>query len=364
MTVLEGLRVVEIEALGPVPFAAMQLADLGADVVRIDSPPRNPEDPHDHEGPIWRGRGSMTLNLKDPGQLAQAREIIGRADVLLEGFRPGVMERLGLGPDQVCADNPGLVYARMTGWGQTGPLSSAAGHDINYLALGGILRGIARRGERPLPPLNLVGDYGGGGMLLVVGVLAALLERSRSGRGQVVDAAMLDGAALLMSSVFGWRGRGTWHDEPGTNMIDSGAPFYEVYTTKDGRHLAVGSIEPRFYRLLLEGLELDPASLPDQFDRDQWPLMKDVFADRIATRDLADWVTVFDGVDACVSPVLSVDEALADEHVRARGTYEVADGYVHPSPAPRFSRTTTVRGHSERTAEDLAAVLTRWSAGA
>ncbi|ANS32232.1 putative acyl-CoA transferase/carnitine dehydratase (plasmid) [Rhodococcus opacus] len=359
MGTLDGIRIVEMSGLGPVPFAAMMFADMGADVVRIDAPPRNAEDPHDHEGPIWRGRGAVTLDLKSESENARARALINAADVVLEGFRPGVMERLGLGPEAFEESNPGLVFGRMTGWGQSGQLAAAAGHDINYLATGGILHYIARQGERPMPPLNLVGDYGGGGMLLVGGVLAALLERVRSGRGQVVDAAMLDGAALLMTSVLGWQGRGQWSEPPGTNMIDTGAPFYEVYTTNDGGHLAVGAIEPRFYRRLIDVLELSDVGLPDQFDRASWPETKKVFADAIARRTLSEWRAAFEGVDACVSPVLDLEQATADPHIHERQTY-VRDGqFLHANPAPRFARTPSERGR-DGIAESLEDVLERW----
>ncbi|MFG1891636.1 CaiB/BaiF CoA transferase family protein [Micromonospora sp. NPDC049051] len=356
---LTGVRVVEMAGLGPVPFASMMLADMGVDVVRIDSPPRDPEDPHDHFGPIWRGRAAYELNLKDEKARQRAIDLINRADIVLEGFRPGVMERLGLGPDVFEESNPGLIYGRMTGWGQGGELARSAGHDVNYLAVGGVLHHLARRGERPLPPLNLVGDYGGGGMLLVVGVLAAYVERTRSGRGQVIDAAMLDGAALLMTSVLGWRGRGNWNDEPGTNTIDTGSPFYEVYRTADDRFLAVGAIEPRFYRQVLVGLGLDEGDLPPQYSREDWPAMKEIFAARIAQHDLAHWDKVFAELDACVSPVLNLDEAARHPHVAERAVYVTDDGYLHPSPAPRFSRTPSTRAETphQETLDDL---LSRW----
>lgn len=362
MGVLTGVKVVEMAGLGPVPFAAMMFADMGADVVRVDSPPRNSEDPHDHRGPIWRGRGSIVADLKNEEGLVQVKSLISSADVLLEGFRPGVMERLGLGPNVVEELNPGMVYARMTGWGQDGDLAASAGHDINYLATGGILHHIARQGERPMPPLNLVGDYGGGGMLLVVGVLSALLERATSGRGQVIDAAMLDGAALLMTSVLGWQGRGQWSDEPGTNMIDTGAPFYEVYATSDGGHLAIGAIEPRFYRRLLEVLGLDEEALPNQFDRQSWKETKQLFTHIIAARTLPEWEAAFDGVDACVSAVLNLDEAADHPHLAGRATYERSGGFLHANPAPRFSRTPSARG-DDNVSDTFGDVMSRWSPG-
>lgn len=360
MGTLDGVRVVEMAGLGPVPFAAMMLADMGADVVRIDSPVRNPEDPHDHTGPIWRGRSGITLDLKNPLDLHQAKALIESADVVLEGYRPGVMERLGLSPSDLTAANPRLIYGRMTGWGQDGPLAREAGHDINYLAMSGILRQIGREGERPVPPLNLVGDYGGGGMLLTVGVLAALVERSTSNRGQVVDAAMIDGAALLMVSVMGWIAKGTWQEPPGTNAIDTGAPFYEVYRTGDNRDLAVGAVEPRFYERLLKVLELDPALLARQYDRPSWPTTKKMFADTISQRTLAEWTQAFDEVDACVSPVLTIQEAHGHPHFGARGTWTSFGDAIQPAAAPRFSRTPSVTAEMS-SGESLDDIAERWS---
>ena len=339
MGTLNGVRVVEMAGLGPVPFAAMMLADMGAEVIRIDSPPRNPEDPHDRTGPIWRGRSGITLDLKSTADSDRAKELIAAADVIIEGFRPGVMERLGLSPEVLMALNPKLVYGRMTGWGQSGPLAAEAGHDVNYLAISGVLRQIGREGERPVPPLNLVGDYGGGGMLLTVGVLAALVERATSGLGQVVDAAMIDGAALLMVSIAGAIAKGTWQDPPGTNALDTGAPFYEVYRTSDGRDLAFGAVEPRFYARLLSVLELDPALLSQQYDRTTWTNTKQIFAAKVAQRTLAQWTKAFEGVDACVSPVLTLQEATSHPHFRVRGTWAEFGESVQPAAAPRFSRT-------------------------
>lgn len=332
---LRGLRVIEIAGLGPAPFAAMMLADSGAEVLRINRPGESTT----QAGILGRSRAaSLTLDLKDPVDRATAQEAIRRADVLVEGFRPGVMERLGLGPDACLAANPGLIYARVTGWGRSGPLAHSAGHDINYLALTGTLRSIARAGEAPIPPLNLVGDYGGGGMLLLSGILAALYERSGSGRGQVVDAAMIDGATLLMSGVWNRVDAGEWAGEPGTNSIDGGSHFYNVYRTADDHFMAVGSIEAPFYRRLLQGLGCDPESLPDQYDRASWPAMKRTFADIFAGRTRAEWVSIFADLDACVSPVLSLEEAQRDPHLRSRGTL-LTGGRVEPAPAPRYGRT-------------------------
>lgn len=339
MGTLDGVRVVEVAGLGPVPFAAMMLADMGAAVVRIN-PPSRASSVHGQVGPLWRGREALELDLKDEADRARAVRLATSADVLLEGFRPGVMERLGLGPDELLARNPALVYARATGWGQEGPWSQRAGHDINYLAATGILRQIAQRDQPPLPPLNLVGDYGGGGMLLTTGVLAALVERAGSGLGQVVDAAMADGATLLMSSVLGRMNAGLWHEPPGSNLIDSGAPFYGVYGTADGRWLAVGAIEPVFYGRFVEGLGLSTAELPDQMDRTSWPELRARFEQVISGRTLEEWDRAFAGIDACVTPVLTLKEAAATDHLQARGTllHDTDAGFV-PAPAPRFSRT-------------------------
>ncbi|WP_431919191.1 CaiB/BaiF CoA transferase family protein [Amycolatopsis tucumanensis] len=329
---LNGLRVVEFAGLGPAPFAAMMLADAGAEVVRIDRPGSERDG-----GILDRGRRTLHLDLKADDGLTRARELITSADVLIEGFRPGVMERLGLGP-RACAElNPRLVYGRMTGWGQDGPLAAKAGHDINYLAVTGALRSIARRGQAPVPPLNLVGDYGGGGMLLAFGLLAALRERDATGRGQVVDAAMVDGASLLMSGIWQRVADGRWQPEPGTNDIDTGAPFYDVYETADGEYLAVGSMEPQFYERLVRALGLDPVQLPDQWDRESWPATKKLFAEIFAGRTRAEWAAVFEPLDACVTPVLSMAEAAADEHLAARSTLRVRGNRVEPAPAPRIS---------------------------
>ena len=349
---LEGTRVVEFGGLGPAPFAAMLLADAGADVIRIDRP-AGPVD----GGALLRGRPWIGLDLKSDVGLARARDLVAHADVLVEGFRPGVMERLGLSPERCQAGNPGLVYGRMTGWGQDGPRAHQPGHDINYLALTGALRSIARRGEAPVPPLNLVGDYGGGGMLLAFGVLAALLERGRTGRGQVVDAAMVDGVSLLMTGIWSRAAQGRWPGEPGANDIDTGAPFYDVYATADGEYMAVGSIEPRFWRALLDGLGIDPATVADQWDRERWPEVKRLLAAAFATRSRAEWTERFDRADACVTPVLSMAEAAADPHLAARATL-VADtaGHPQPAPAPRLSAT-PLRADP---ADDAQAVLERW----
>jgi alpha-methylacyl-CoA racemase len=335
---LNGIRVVEIASLAPAPFGCMILSDLGADVVRVDragQPGGSTRTPAD---PLSRGRRSVGINLKDPAGVGLLLRLAEQADVLVEGFRPGVAERLGFGP-HVCAErNPRLVYARMTGWGQEGPLALAAGHDIDYIAVSGALHPIGRAGERPVPPLNLVGDFGGGGLLLALGVLAALLERERSGLGQVVDAAMVDGSALLTSFLYGLRASGAWQDERGVNLLDGGAPFYDTYRTADGRYVAVGALEPKFYAELLAGLGLSADDLPGQYDRAGWPVLRQRFAELFATRTRDQWAEAFTGSDACVAPVLSPAEAPDHPHNTARGTFADIGGLVQPAPAPRFGR--------------------------
>lgn len=335
---LTGLRVVEIFAYGPVAHAGTLLSDLGADVVLVARPGWLEEQGGESER-TWRGRTLVEADLKDPAQRDAVLDLITRADVVLEGFRPGVAERLGLGPERCSRLNPRLVYGRMTGWGQTGPRAHQAGHDINYLALTGHLRAIAREGGRPVPPLNLVGDYGGGSMFLVTGVLAALLERQRSGRGQVVDAAMVDGASMLGHVIWAMRERGTWHDEGGTNVLDTGAPYYDVYATADGEYMAVGAIEPQFFAELVEGLGLDPATLPAQHDHSRREELREAIAEAFRSRTRAEWTAEFAHRDACVTPVLSYAEVAADPHVASRSTVVDLDGAPEPAPAPRFSRT-------------------------
>ena len=334
---LHGVRVVEIASLAPAPFACMMLSDLGADVLRVDRPTSVGGDAA--IDPLGRGRQSIGLNLKDPAGVEVLLRLLDTADVLIEGFRPGVTERLGFGPDICLERNPGLVYGRMTGWGQEGPMAQMAGHDINYIAIAGALDPIGRAGERPLPPLNLVGDFGGGGMLLAVGVLAALYERSRSGRGQVVDAAMVDGAALLTSFIHGMRGQGFWQDARGTNLLDSGAPFYDTYETADGLHMSVGALEPQFYATLLRGLGLEDEDLPAQNDQARWPEMRARFTEVFKARTRDEWTRIFDGTDACVAPVLGLGEAPVHPHATARTGFVDIGGLAQPAPAPRFGRT-------------------------
>jgi alpha-methylacyl-CoA racemase len=290
--------------------------------------------------PLCRSRRSIGLNLKDPAGVRVLLRLAEDADVLVEGFRPGVTERLGFGPADCAQRNPRLIYARMTGWGQDGPLAATAGHDIDYIGVSGALEPIGRAGQRPVPPLNLVADFGGGGMLLALGVLAALLERERSGLGQLIDAAMVDGSALLTSFFYGLRAAGAWQDERGTNLLDGGAPFYDTYQTADGRYLAVGSLEPRFYAALLAGLGLtDEAGLPGQYDRAGWPVLRARFTDAFLARTQAEWTEIFAGTDACVAPVLSPADAPAHPHNAARGTFIQVGGVTQPAPAPRFGRT-------------------------
>jgi len=336
---LAGLKVLEFEAIGPAPFAGMLLADMGADVLIVDRPAGSDlglkrERWYDV---MLRGKRSVTLDLKSPRGAEGALALIARADALIEGFRPGVMERLGLGPDVVLQHNAKLVYGRMTGWGQEGPLAPRAGHDINYIALSGILNAIGRRGEPPVPPLNLIGDFGGGGMLLGFGVVCALLEAERSGRGQVIDAAMVDGAALLAAMFAGFLAAGGWSEERGANMLDSGAPWYDVYETADRKYVAIGAIEDKFFAELCARLEL--TDLPAQHDRSRWPEMRLRFADAFKTKTRDEWCRVFEGSDACFAPVLGWREARAHPHSRARAAYAEVAKVAQPAPAPRFSRT-------------------------
>jgi alpha-methylacyl-CoA racemase len=337
---LSGIRIIEIAGIGPGPFAAMMLADMGADVLRID----RAGDRRERTGPsfdlLTRGRKSVGIDLKHPEGKKAVLRLIERADALLEGFRPGVMERLQLGPEQCLAKNPKLVYGRMTGFGQTGPLAQTAGHDIDYIALSGALHAIGRAGDAPLPPLNLVGDFGGGGMLLAFGVVCGLLEAKNSGKGQVIDAAMCDGSSLLMMMFHGFAAAG-FHDpnRRGQNLLDTGAHFYEVYETADHKHLAVGAIEPQFYAELLKRLELDPSTLPRQMDRASWPALKHRLQHTIKKRTQAEWLRIFEGSDACVAPVLSIHEAPEHPHNVARSAFVDIAGIKQPAPAPRFSRT-------------------------
>jgi alpha-methylacyl-CoA racemase len=341
----------------------MLLADLGADILRLER--GNAQAANE---PSWdllnRSRDSVAVDLKNPEGKALVLRLAADADILIEGFRPGVAERLGLGPDDIHAVNSKLVYGRMTGWGQDGPLAQRAGHDINYIALSGALWSIGRSGERPMPPLNLVGDFGGGGMLLAFGLMAALVNARNSGEGQVVDAAMVDGAASLMAMTYSFMGAGLWQEERGTNILDTGAHFYEVYETADGKYVAVGAIEKKFYEELLSGLGLTGAELPNQMDRTQWPAMKERFATIFATKTRDEWTAIFEDVDACVTPVLSPTEAATHRHNVARGTFSTT-GTLQPNPAPRFSKTPgAIRSQATAAGAGTTTGLSRWGLSA
>jgi alpha-methylacyl-CoA racemase len=345
---LNGLRIVEIGSIGPGPFCAMVLADLGADVLRVDRASGGglvgPNADHRAEL-LNRGRRSIAVDLKHPDGSEVVLRLVEDADALIEGFRPGVAERLGIGPDACLARNPRLIYGRLTGYGQDGPMAQAVGHDLNYIAHSGVLGLIGRRGQPPTPPLSLIGDFGGGGLMLALGILAAVVERSRSGSGQVIDASMVDGSALLATPFYGYVQTGAWSIERGTNIVDSGAPFYDVYETSDGRWLSVAAMEPQFYRALIELLGLEDENLPNQHDRKRWPEMKERFASAIRARTRDEWCAAARAVEACVAPLLGVEEVAEDEHLRARGTFVEHEGLMQPAPAPRFSRTPAALWH-------------------
>ncbi|MDE3134358.1 MAG: CoA transferase [Acidobacteriota bacterium] len=353
---LAGTRILEVGGIGPNPFAGMLLADMGADVIRLDRQVGTgfgQGGPHD---PTLRGRQTLAVDLKSDAGRRLALALAARADALIEGFRPGVMERLGLGPEPLMAANPRLVYGRITGFGQDGPMAAVPGHDINYISLSGVLGGSRRAGERPMFAINTVGDYGGGAMLLAFGVVCALLEARGSGRGQVVDAAMVDGSALLLTMVHALRAAGVWSGPPGTNVLDSGAHFYEVYATADGGHVAVGAVEPQFYARLLELLELPAAELP-QWERERWPEFKQRFAAVFAGRGTSEWQYLLEHEEACATVVQTPFEAPAHPHMAARAAFIELDGIRQPAPAPRFSRTPAIARSAEH---DPAAALRRW----
>jgi alpha-methylacyl-CoA racemase len=368
---LQGIRVLELAGIGPAPFGCMLLADLGAEVVRVeramsaaglaaaDDGGRSQSDarkyvPH-------RGRRSIELDVKSARGRDALLHLVEGADVLVEGYRPGVVERLGIGPDECLARNPRLIYARMTGWGQTGPLASTAGHDINYIAIAGALDNFRRTGERPLPPLNLVGDMGGGGMLLAFGITSALVHVARTGQGQVIDAAMVDGAALQLATTFGMRAQGRWGGEPGSNFSDTGAPSYEVYECADGKFIAVGAIEGPFWAEVLKLLDLPADSVPSRDDPAQWPETKDVLAEVFRRKGRDEWAALFEGTDACVTPVLSMDEAPEYPHALARSAFVDVGGTVQPAPAPRFSATPAdIPGAPPERGADTVEVLREW----
>ena len=348
---LAGFRIIEMAGIGPAPFAAMLFADMGAEVIRVDRrettdlgiPGREPK-----FDVLHRGRRSVAVDVKAEAGRDVVKRLVVKADAVIEGFRPGVMERLGLGPDVLLQINPKLVFGRMTGFGQDGPLAQAAGHDINYIALAGALHAIGRKGEAPMPPLNLVGDFGGGGMFLAFGVVCALLEAQRSGKGQVVDAAMVDGSATLMALMYGMFSQGGWKDERGVNVLDTGAPWYNTYETKDGKWLAVGAIEKRFYEEFIERLGLQMSDLPKQHDRQGWPDLHRRFTDTIKSKTRAEWERIFEGSDACVAPILALGEVADHPHNAARSTFAKRDGVLQPAPAPRFSRTVPEMGAPPR----------------
>ncbi|MCI2395735.1 CaiB/BaiF CoA-transferase family protein [Aliiroseovarius sediminis] len=356
---LHGLKVVEIQGLGPTPFAAMWLADMGADVVRIQRPNLKPLIPQKVDV-LNRGRGFVELDLKDETDRKTARDLINRADMLIEGMRPGVMERLGLGPDAFTATNPRLIYGRMTGWGQSGPLAQAAGHDINYIAITGALHAIG--GDAPVLPLNLLGDFGGGGMYLVAGMLAALHAARETGRGAVVDAAITDGTAHLMAMIYSMYGAEIWADRREANLLDGGAPFYRVYECACGGHMSVGAIEPKFYAELLSRLGLEDADLPRQTDIESWPTLRKTIAARFKQKTRDEWAALLEGTDACCAPVLSLAEAPAHPHNKARASFSTLRNVIQPAPAPKLSTSkgTLVAGNDTKPVP-VAHVLARWS---
>ncbi|WP_067663175.1 CaiB/BaiF CoA transferase family protein [Nocardia miyunensis] len=343
-------------AQGPAPFCAMMLADFGAEVIRVERLGGDPERARKLDS-FGRGRRSVAIDVRQPAGRDLVADLIADADVFVEGNRPGVMERLGLGAQECLAVNPGLIYSRMTGWGQHGPLSGVAGHDINYIAMAGALEPIGRSGDDPVPPLSLVGDFGGGGMLLALGICAALVERATSGRGQVVDASCVDGASLLMTVVHHLRSTGRWSGERGTNLFDSGAPFYEVYRTRDDLHVCVGAIEPKFYERLVATLGIAPEDAFPQYDRARWAERKTVFAAAFAERTRDEWCTAFEGAEACFAPVLSPAEAVTHPAHRARDAFVDVDGFPEPAPAPRFGRTPSAARRRPSLGEHTAAML-------
>ena len=356
---LKGVKILEFAGIGPAPFCGMMLADMGAKVLRIE---RKEGRSFLDFGTLSRGRRHVALDLKDPTSVATVLTLVEKADALIEGFRPGVMERLGLGPEICLVRNPRLVYGRMTGWGQYGPLASAAGHDINYIALSGVLHAIGPAGGPPIPPLNLVGDFGGGGMMLAYGLVCALLEARASGRGQVVDAAMSDGAALLMAAIYDLNSRDRWRDERGANFVDGGAHFYGAYECSDGKWVAIGSIEPQFYALLLEKCGISDPAFQAQWDQEQWPDLKTRLEEIFKTKTRAEWCELLEGTDVCFAPVLDLHEAPEHPHNQARQTFVEIDGIVQPAPAPRFSRTVpNLTPTPAEPEEDLDAVLKDWA---
>ena len=365
---LTGLKVIELAGIGPAPMAAMMLSDMGAEVIRVD---RLTASGLGIPMPkkfnfLGRGRKSIAIDLKNPEGIAALLELIDQADIVIEGFRPGVMERLGMGPDVCLERNPKLVYGRVTGWGQEGPLSKCAGHDLNYIALSGALHAIGRSNdEPPTPPLNLVGDFGGGTMFIVVGILAALHEVKNSGKGQVVDAGMVDGALSLMTSIYGMHAGGNQSDERGSNILDSGAHFYNTYETRDGKYVSIGSIETKFYAILLDKIGLDPDSLPPQMERESWPAMKEKFKEIFLTKTRDEWCALMENTDICFAPVLSLGEAAEYSHNKERGSFVEVEGVMHPAPAPRFSATpSSIKSSTPATGIHTDEVLADWGISA
>lgn len=360
---LTGYKVIELAGIGPGPLCAMLLSDMGAEVVRVDrlTPAGLGVAVPAKFDLLARGRRSIAIDLTKKEGAGTLLQLVEKADALIEGFRPGVTERLGIGPEDCLARNPKLVYGRITGWGQEGPLAHAAGHDINYISLVGALHSIGRAGEAPVPPLNLVGDYGGGGVYVAFGIVCGLLEASRSGQGQVVDAAMVDGAASLMTAFYGLRAMGIWTDRRGENILDSGAHFYDVYETAEGKYISVGSIEPKFYAELLRLTGLGKEDLPQQLDRLKWPELREVLRGLFKAKTREEWCAILEGTDACFAPVLSMEEAPNHPHNRARGTFLEIDGVIQPGPAPRFSRTKAeIQGPPAKPGQHTDAVLSSW----
>ena len=358
---LKGIRCVEVGGIGPGPLCGMILSDMGAEIIRVErkgyKPPVKPK-----YDPMLRGRRAMVgIDLKNAKGVQAVLKLVGRSDILFEGFRPGVMEKLGLGPEVCLERNPKLVYGRVTGWGQDGPLSNAAGHDINYISLVGALHSIGRPGEKPVPPINLLGDYGGGGMLLALGIVCALFDVQRSGRGQVVDATMVDGVALLMATTYGLLAAKLWSEDRGTNFLDGGAHFYDTYETADGKYVSIGSIEPQFYALLLEHMEITDPIFKDKMDKRRWPELKEKIATIFKTKTRDEWCEIMEGTDICFAPVLSPHEAIQHPHNVARKTFVDVQGVIQPGPAPRFSRTQPeIQGPPPTPFEKTESVLSEW----
>jgi len=358
---LKGIRCVEVGGIGPGPLCGMMLSDMAAEIIRVERKGYKHPIKLKYD-PMLRGRRAMVgIDLKNAKGVQAVLKLVGRSDILFEGFRPGVMEKLGLGPEVCLERNPKLVYGRVTGWGQGGPLSNAAGHDINYISLAGALHSIGRPGEKPVPPINLLGDYGGGGMLLAFGIVCALFDVQRSGRGQVVDATMVDGVALLMATTYGLLAANLWSEDRGTNFLDGGAHFYDSYETADGKYISIGSIEPQFYALLLEHMEITDPIFKDKMDKRRWPELKEKIATIFITKTRDEWCEIMEGTDICFAPVLSPHEAIQHPHNVARKTFVDVQGVIQPGPAPRFSRTPPeIQGSPPTPFEKTESVLSEW----